>query len=70
MSRRLIHDADRIYFDFDDAARYLQRKGLNDATRHTIDHHHRRTGKLGTPKRVGRKMYWSREQLDALIEAL
>lgn len=70
MSRTLIHDPNRTYFDFDGAARYLQSHGLDGASRHTIDHHHRRTGKLGQPKRVGRKMYWSRDQLDALIEAL
>ncbi len=70
MSRTLAPISDRTYFDFDDAAAYLRSKGLDGASRHTIDHHCRRTKKLGEPKRVGRKVYWSRDQLDSLIEAL
>jgi hypothetical protein len=62
--------ADRVYFDFDDAAAYLRSKGLDDATRHTIDTHYRRTNFLGKPKKAGRKLYWHRDQLDALIEKL
>ena len=70
MSRICPPLADRVYFDFNDAATYLRSKGLDGASRHTIDHHYRRTKKLGEPKRAGRKVYWSRHQLDELIEAL
>jgi hypothetical protein len=70
MSRTSTPMADRVYFGFDDAAAYLRSQGLDDTTRHTIDHHYRRTKKLGEPKRAGRKVYWHRNQLDALIEAL
>ena len=70
MSRTATQATDRAYFSFDDAAAYLQSKSLDDASRHTIDYHYRRTKKLGDPKRAGRKLYWHRSQLDALIEAL
>ncbi len=70
MSRISTPLADRAYFDFIDAAAYLRSKGFDDASRHTIDHHYRRTKLLGAPKRAGRKVYWHRAQLDALIEAL
>jgi hypothetical protein len=70
VSRTATPLADRAYFGYDDAAAYLQSKGLDGASRHTIDHHYRRTKKLGAPKRAGRKVYWHRDQLDALIEAL
>ena len=70
MSRTYTALVDRTYFSYDDAAAYLRSKGLDNASRHTIDHHYRRTGKLGSPKRAGRKVYWHRDQLDALIEAL
>ncbi len=70
MSRTATPLADSAYFDFEDAAAYLQSKGLDDASKHTIDYHYRRTKKLREPKRAGRKVYWHRDQLDALIEAL
>jgi hypothetical protein len=70
MSRISTPLAQRAYFGYDDAAAYLRSKGLDDASRHTIDHHYRRTKKLGTPRKAGRKVYWHRTQLDALIEAL
>jgi len=70
MSRTVTPLAQRAYFGFEEAAAYLRSKGLDDASRHTIDHHYRRTKLLGAPKRAGRKVYWHRSQLDALIEAL
>lgn len=70
MSRTYAPLADRLYFSYEDAAAYLRSKGLDNASRHTIDHHYRRTKKLTPPKRAGRKVYWHRDQLDALIEAL
>lgn len=70
MSRTAVPLANRVYFGYDEAAAYLRSKGFDDASRHTIDHHYRRTKKLGEPKRAGRKVYWHRTQLDALIEAL
>lgn len=62
--------ADREYFGYEEAAAYLRSKGIDGASRHTIDTHYRRTKKLGKPKRGGRKVYWHRIQLDALIDAL
>lgn len=70
MSRTCLPISDRVYFSYEDAAAYLRSKGLDNASRHTIDHHYRRTGKLTPPKRAGRKVYWHRKQLDMLIEAL
>jgi hypothetical protein len=70
MSRNAVPLANRVYFGYDEAAAYLRSKGLDDASRHTIDHHYRRTKKLGEPKRAGRKVYWHRSQLNALIDAL
>ena len=69
MTRTSTPLVDRVYFDFEDAAAYLRSHGLDDTTRHTIDHHYRRTKKLGEPKRAGRKVYGP-SQLDTLIEAL
>lgn len=70
MSRNTIQTNDRTFFGYEEAAAYLRSKGLDDITRNTIDHHYRKTGKLGMPKRAGRKVYWHRSQLDAFIEAL
>jgi hypothetical protein len=71
MTRTTLAFPDREYFGYEEAAAYLRSKGLDGATRHTIDTHYRRTGKLpGRPKRTGRKVYWHKSQLDALIEAL
>lgn len=70
MSRNVIQTNDRTFYGYDEAAAYLRSKGLDDITRNTIDHHYRKTKKLGEPKRAGRKVYWHRSQLDAFIEAL
>ena len=71
MTRTALRLADREYFGYEEAAAYLRSKGLDSASRHTIDHHYRRTKKLpGKPKRFGRNVYWHKSQLDALIEAL
>ena len=70
MSRTSLQTADRAYFGFEEAAAYLRSKGFDDVSTHTIDHHYRKTKKLGEPKRAGRKLYWHRSQLDSLIEAL
>ncbi|MCV7100731.1 hypothetical protein [Mycobacterium palustre] len=70
MTRTALRLADREYFGYEDAAAYLRSKGIDGASKHTIDTHYRRTKKLGKPKRGGRKVYWHRSQLDALIEAL
>jgi hypothetical protein len=71
MTRTALSLADREYFGYEDAAAYLRSKGLDGASRHTIDTHYRRTKKLpGEPKRLGRKVFWHKAQLDALIEAL
>lgn len=58
------------WLDLQDATRYLQSLGFTAATVETIKYHAYYTGKLPKPKIVGRKGYWSRQQLDALIEAL
>lgn len=70
MTRTALSLADREYFGFEDAAAYLRSKGIDGASRYTIDTHYRRTKKLGKPKRCGRNVYWHKSQLDALIEAL
>ncbi|WP_235435716.1 DNA-binding protein [Mycobacterium sp. EPa45] len=53
-----------------DAAKYLNSLGFTAATAETVKYHAYYTGKLPRPKIVGRKDYWSRKALDALIEAL
>jgi hypothetical protein len=70
MSRTSTALADREYFGYEEAAAYLRSKGIDHATRHTIDTLCRRSKKLGRPERFGRRVYWHRSQLDALIEAL
>ena len=58
------------YLDMHDAARYLNSLGFTTVTAETIKYQAYETGKLSRPKIVGRKAYWSREALDALVEAL
>lgn len=58
------------YLDLQEATRYLNSLGFVAATVETVKYHAYYTGKLPRPKIVGRKAYWSREALDALIEAL
>lgn len=58
------------YLNLQEAARYLNSLGFTAATVETVKYHAYYTGKLSRPKIVGRKAYWSREALDALIEAL
>jgi len=58
------------YLNLQEAARYLSSLGFTAATVETVKYHAYYTGKLSRPKIVGRKAYWSREALDALIEAL
>ena len=70
MSRNALQLDGRTFYGYEEAAAYLRSKGLDDAGRSTIDHHYRRTKRLGEPKRAGRKVYWHRSQLDALIDAL
>ncbi|WP_232067835.1 DNA-binding protein [Mycolicibacterium tokaiense] len=54
----------------DEAARYLNTLGFGSATAETVKYHAYETGKLDRPKVVARKSYWSREALNALVEAL
>jgi hypothetical protein len=58
------------YLNLQEAARYLNSLGFAAVTVETVKYHAYCTGKLSRPKIVGRKAYWSRESLDALIEAL
>ncbi|BBY86690.1 Uncharacterised protein [Mycolicibacterium tokaiense] len=58
------------YLDVDEAARYLNTLGFGSATAETVKYHAYETGKLDRPKVVARKSYWSREALNALVEAL
>ncbi|GAS86948.1 hypothetical protein RMCB_1044 [Mycolicibacterium brisbanense] len=58
------------YLDLQEAVRYLHSLGFTTATTDTVRHHAYHTGKLPKPKIVGRRAHWSREQLDALVEAL
>lgn len=58
------------YLDLQEARRYLNGLGFTAATVETVKYHSYYTGKLSRPKIVGRKAYWSRESLDALVEAL
>lgn len=58
------------YLNLQEAARYLNSLGFTAATVETVKYHAYYTGKLSRPKIVGRKAYWSRDSLDALIEAL
>ena len=58
------------YLDLKEATRYLNSLGFAAATVETVKYHAYCTGKLTRPKIVGRKAYWSRQALDALVEAL
>lgn len=58
------------YLDAHDAARYLNSLGFTTATAETVKYHAYETGKLPRPKVMARKAHWSRESLDALVEAL
>ncbi|WP_244184808.1 DNA-binding protein [Mycobacterium scrofulaceum] len=58
------------YLDLQEAVRYLNSLGFTAATVETVKYHAYYTGKLSRPKIVGRKAYWGRESLDALVEAL
>lgn len=58
------------YLDLQEAVRYLNSLGFTAATVETVKYHAYYTGKLPRPKIVGRKAHWSRESLDALVEAL
>lgn len=58
------------YLDLHEATRYLNSLGFTGATVETVKYHAYYTGKLPKPKSVGRKGYWSRESLDALVEVL
>ncbi|BBY71618.1 hypothetical protein MPRI_38050 [Mycobacterium paraintracellulare] len=58
------------YLDLQEAVRYLNSLGFAAATVETVKYHAYYTGKLPRPKIVGRKAHWSRESLDALVEAL
>lgn len=58
------------YLDVADATRYLNSLGFTSATAESIKYHAYCTGRLPRPKVLGRKAYWSRESLDALVEAL
>lgn len=58
------------YLDLQEAARYLNSLGFTAATVETVKYHAYYTGKLPRPKIVGRKAHWSRESLDALVQAL
>lgn len=58
------------YLDLQEAARYLNSLGFTSATVETVKYHAYYTGKLPKPKILGRKAHWSRESLDALVEAL
>jgi hypothetical protein len=58
------------YLDMHEAARYLNSLGFVAATAETVKYHSYDTGKLSRPKVLGRRAYWSRESLDALVEVL
>ncbi|OBF88990.1 hypothetical protein A5791_17285 [Mycobacterium sp. 852002-51163_SCH5372311] len=58
------------YLDLQEAVRYLNSLGFTAATVETVKYHAYYTGKLPRPKILGRKAHWSREALDALVEAL
>ena len=58
------------YLDATEAARYLNSLGFFAATVETVKYHAYCTGNLPRPKIMGRKAYWSRKSLDALVEAL
>lgn len=58
------------YLDLQDSLRYLNTLGFTTATFETVKYHAYYTGKLPRPRTLGRKAHWSRESLDALVEAL
>lgn len=58
------------YLDLQEAVRYLNSLGFTAATVETVKYHAYYTGKLSRPKILGRKAYWGRGSLDALVEAL
>jgi hypothetical protein len=58
------------FLDLDEAAIYLQSLGFAAANRDTVKYHAYETGRLPRPKRVGRRGYWARTDLDAFVANL
>jgi hypothetical protein len=53
-----------------EAVDFLHALGFTTATVETVKYHAYYTGKLPKPKIVGRRAYWARTDLDALVEQL
>lgn len=60
----------REYLDIHQAAGYLQDKGFASCTAQTIKYLAYETDKLARPKLLGRRAYWSRADLDRLVDNL
>lgn len=63
----------KIYREFLDvlqAAEYLQARGFGSCTVQTIKYLAYETDKLTRPKLLGRRAYWSRADLDLLVDKL
>jgi len=58
----------KAYLDIDEAVQYLRDLGFVTVTVETIKRCSYRTEQLPRPKVVGRRAYWARTDLDALIE--
>lgn len=58
------------YLDIDESVQYLRDLGFATVTTETIKRCAYRTGQLPRPKVAGRRAYWARADLDALIERL
>lgn len=60
----------REYLDMNQAAEYLQDKGFASCTAQTIKYLAYETDRLARPKLLGRRAYWSRADLDLLVDNL
>jgi hypothetical protein len=58
------------WLDAGESAEYLRSMGFGTVTEETIWHHVYDTGKLPRGKRVGKRVYWKRGALDALVDKL
>ncbi|MCV7024871.1 DNA-binding protein [Mycolicibacterium novocastrense] len=65
-----VGDPFKQYLDGREAVSYLHALGFTTATVETVKYHAYYTGKLPKPKIVGRQAYWSRTDLDRLVESL
>ncbi len=71
MSRTLIESTPiKPYLNANESAEYVRSKGPTKTTGNSIKAAAYRSRKLGRPKIISGVAYWTREQLDAWLDAL